>query len=99
MHRLQHAARTAELLNRDLSLLGVTQRQAAQVIGIGKSTFNDFLNARATTRGNQKRVIRKLLACEAWADDTRQALEILLHYDELALRNKLRLQPQRHAAE
>jgi ribosome-binding protein aMBF1 (putative translation factor) len=97
--RLDLAKSAAAYIIRDLNALGVSQRQAAEQLGIRKSTFNDFLNANAVKRGNQRRILEKLLMCVAWQKDTQEALEALLHFDHLAMANKLPMMLSKHAAE
>lgn len=97
--RLDLAEKAATFVRRDLMALGVSQRQAAEQLVISTSTFNDFLNANAVKRGNQRRILEKLLMCAAWKADTRDALEALLHFDHRAMANKLPMMPSKHAAE
>ncbi|MBF9060751.1 hypothetical protein HKCCSP123_16340 [Rhodobacterales bacterium HKCCSP123] len=97
--RLEAAQSAAALLHRDLLFLEVSLREVEEATGIKKSTLNDFINVASTKRGPQKRTLQKLLEIVALEADTRQALQLLLHWDKIALRNKLRIEPLLHAAE
>lgn len=77
--RIDYHSEATRLIREDLSRLQVSERSAADGIGISNSTFNAFLNMEY--RKAQSKTLKKLLDCMIWAPQTREALQLLRDYD------------------
>lgn len=99
---LEKTRKAADLVGAELADARITCRDAAEWFGIPKSTLNDFLNAKHTTRGNRETTLDKLLAVEGWQPETRAALLLLRNHGKQTLREKFgpsaeeRGQPRMH---
>lgn len=78
---------TTETIRKDLKTWGITQRKAAKELGIAPSTFHAFLNCEYHSQ--HRRTLEKLLSAPIWSQPTRENLEKLLHFEDLAFRGQL----------
>ncbi len=80
--RLEILKSAAQAIRSDLSDWGVSQRQAAKQLGIAISTLNSFLNCEYNTQ--HRATLEKLLNSKIWSGPTRDKLQTLLDYEQLA---------------
>ena len=69
-------------VGQDIDDLGITVRDAALIIGIPKSSLNDFIRFKA--KKPRRKTIQALLHANLWTDETRKSLVDLLEFNNLA---------------
>ncbi|MEM7056439.1 MAG: hypothetical protein AAF557_02515 [Pseudomonadota bacterium] len=86
--RYDHYKKAADLVRKDLCDLQVSERVAARLIGLSRSTFNAFLNLQHTKPRDG--TIEKIVRAAFLGEETKQQLQVLREYESMLFAGKIR---------